>query len=96
MSEKLYLQLESNKFNRGDTVFFKGYLQNASAVAEEVPSEFIYVELLESIHSDNPQEFNLVQRVKVKRNGLESDRELGDFKIFNGYIKIPSDLKNGQ
>ena len=96
VSEKLYLQLESNKFNRGDTVFFKGYLQNASAVAEEAPSEFIYVELLEPIHSDNPQEFNLVQRVKVKRNGLESDRELGDFKIFNGYIKIPSELKNGQ
>ena len=96
VSEKLYLQLESNKFNRGDTVFFKGYLQNASAVAEEAPSEFIYVELLEPIHSDNPQEFNLVQRVKVKRNGLESDRELGDFKIFNGYIKIPTELKNGQ
>lgn len=96
VSEKLYLQLESNKFKRGDTVFFKGYLQNASAVAEEAPSEFIYVELLEPIHSDNPQEFNLVQRVKVKRNGLESDRELGDFKIFNGYIKIPLELKDGQ
>ena len=27
---------------------------------------------------------------------MESDRELGDFKIFNGYIKIPSELKNGQ
>lgn len=94
--EKLYLQLDNNKFRRGDTIFFKGYLQNASAAAEEAPSEFIYVELLEPIHSDNPQEFNLVQRVKVKRNGLESDRELGDFKIFNGYIKIPSELKDGQ
>lgn len=96
MTEKLYLQLENNKFRSGDTVFFKGYLQNASAVAEEALSEFIYVELLEPIHSDNPHEFNLVQRVKVKRNGLESDTELGDFKIFNGYIKIPSEMKNGQ
>lgn len=96
VTEKLYLQLENNKFRSGDTVFFKGYLQNASAVAEEAPSEFIYVELLEPIHSDNPHEFNLVQRVKVKRNGLESDTELGDFKIFNGYIKIPSEMKNGQ
>lgn len=96
VTEKLYLQLENNKFRSGDTVFFKGYLQNASAVAEDAPSEFIYVELLEPIHSDNPHEFNLVQRVKVKRNGLESDTELGDFKIFNGYIKIPSEMKNGQ
>ena len=96
VTEKLYLQLENNKFRSGDTVFFKGYLQNASAVAEEALSEFIYVELLEPIHSDNPHEFNLVQRVKVKRNGLESDTELGDFKIFNGYIKIPSEMKNGQ
>ena len=96
VTEKLYLQLENNKFRSGDTVFFKGYLQNASAVAEDAPSEFIYVELLEPIHSDNPHEFNLVQRVKVKRNGLESDTELGDFKIFNGYIKIPSEMKNWQ
>ena len=94
--EKLYLQLDNNKFRRGDTIYFKGYLQNASAAAEEAPSEFIYVELLEPIHSDNPQEFNLVQRVKIKRNGLESNPEFGDFKIFNGYIKIPSELKNGQ
>ena len=94
--EKLYLQLDNNKFRRGDTIFFKGYLQNASAEAEEAPSEFIYVELLEPIHSDNPIEFNLVQRVKIKRNGLESNPEFGDFKIFNGYIKIPSELKNGQ
>ena len=96
VSEKLYLQLESNKFKRGDTVFFKGYLQNASAVAEEAPSEFIYVELLKPIRIDNPKEFNLVQRVKIKRNGLESNSEFGDFKIFKGYIKIPSELKNGQ
>ena len=96
VSEKLYLQLESNKFKRGDTVFFKGYLQNASAAAEEAPSEFIYVELLKPISIDNPDEFDLVQRVKVKRNGLESNPEFGDFKTFNGYIKIPSELKNGQ
>ena len=96
MTEKLYLQLESNKFKRGDTIFFKGYLQNASAVAEEAPSEFIYVELLKPIRIDNPKEFNLVQRVKIKRNGLESNSEFGDFKIFKGYIKIPSELKNGQ
>ena len=62
--EKLYLQLDNNKFRRGDTIFFKGYLQNASAAAEEAPSEFIYVELLEPIHSDNPQEFNLVQELR--------------------------------
>lgn len=96
VTEKLYLQLENNKFRSGDTVFFKGYLQNASAMAEEAPSEFIYVELLKPIHIDNPKEFKVVQRVKVKRNGLESNPEFGDFKIFNGYIKIPSELKNGQ
>ena len=96
VTEKLYLQLENNKFRSGDTVFFKGYLQNASAVAEEAPSEFIYVELLKPIHTDNPKEFKVVQRVKVKRNGLESNPEFGDFKIFNGYIKIPSEMKNGQ
>lgn len=96
VTEKLYLQLENNKFRSGDTVFFKGYLQNASAMAEEAPSEFIYVELLKPIHIDNPKEFKVVQRVKVKRNGLESNPEFGDFKIFNGYIEIPSELKNGQ
>ena len=61
VTEKLYLQLENNKFRSGDTVFFKGYLQNASAMAEEAPSEFIYVELLKPIHIDNPKEFKVVQ-----------------------------------
>jgi len=61
--EKLYLHIDRTYFATGETIWFKGYLANASAKAFQKESNFIYVELLDS-------DGEVVSRVKIKRKGI--------------------------
>ena len=53
--EKLYLQTDREVYRVGDTVWFKGYLENASGMAEFPAGNYIYVELISSLVEKNVQ-----------------------------------------
>jgi hypothetical protein len=57
--EKLYIQTDKPYYSAGDSLWLKGYLVNAITHAPQMPSNYIYVELLSRIDS-------LVTRVKIK------------------------------
>ena len=63
--EKLYLHTDKPVYSAGETIFLKGYLVNAVNHCEEVPTNFIYVELLN-------RNDELIVRKKFRR-------EAGDF-----------------
>ncbi len=67
LNEKLYLQLDKPYYSAGDSLWFKGYLVNAVTHVPQMPSHFIYVELLDRRDS-------LITRVKVKadENGFNN------------------------
>ena len=44
--EKVYLHTDREVYNLGDTIWFKGYLQNASAIQEYPESNYIYVDII--------------------------------------------------
>ena len=44
--EKLYLHTDREIYNIGDTIWFRGYLRNASENAEYKECNYLYVELL--------------------------------------------------
>lgn len=77
--EKLFLHTDKDTYSTGETVWFKGYLQNKSLLSEFPESNFIYVELL---HSDT-----LVNRVKVKRteDGFNGHVQLPHTLPFGSY-----------
>ncbi|MCQ2147477.1 MAG: hypothetical protein MJZ16_08175 [Bacteroidales bacterium] len=89
--EKLYLQTDREVYCVGDTIWFKGYLQNASQVSKYAACNYIYVELISSMvemNYDMGREENvnsLGKRVKIKR-------EMG---TFSGHVVIPSNLNTG-
>lgn len=80
--EKLYLHLDRGAYCAGETMWFCGYLQNASGVREGAGSNFIYVELARP-------DGRVEKRVKVKRSGesfpgyifLPEDLERGKYFI---------------
>ena len=43
--EKVYLHTDREVYNLGDTIWFKGYLQNASASQEYPERNYIYVDI---------------------------------------------------
>lgn len=59
--EKLYLHIDRTCFTAGETVWFKGWLENASTSAKLQLSNFIYVEILDG------KGFT-VTRVKIKKD----------------------------
>ncbi|MBR5101372.1 MAG: hypothetical protein IKX34_08770 [Bacteroidales bacterium] len=89
--EKLYLQTDREVYRVGDTVWFKGYLDNAARTAEFPAGNYIYVELLSSLVEKNIQlgatrsTESVRVRVKVKR------RDDG----FAGWLAIPENLNTG-
>lgn len=89
--EKLYIQTDRDVYCVGDTIFFKGYLKNSSALSEYAESNFIYVELISSMvereyNSNRDMEIDAVRRrVKIKR--------MADG--FSGYIVVPENLNTG-
>lgn len=89
--EKLYIHTDREVYCVGDTIWFKGYLNNASAVSEFGSSNYIYVELIsamaeKNISNNKSEDREAVrERVKVKR--------IEDYLL--GYLKVPENLNTG-
>ena len=77
--EKLFLHIDRTYYAIGETIYFDGYLQNATARSILPLSRYIYVELQDA-KGDNKA------RVKIKRN------DHGDFP---GQLEIPDNLTSG-
>ena len=60
--EKLYLHIDRTCYNAGETVWFKGWLENAAESAKLSLSNYIYVEILDG-------KGHTLARVKIKRSG---------------------------
>lgn len=72
--EKVYLHYDRSCYTAGETVWFKGWSQEASGCSALPPSNFIYVEVLDN-HGET------VARVKIKRSndGFPGCMELPDY-----------------
>ena len=77
--EKLYLHLDRTYYAIGETIWFDGYLQNATSRSILPLSRYIYVELQDAKGENKA-------RIKVKRG------EHGDFP---GELEIPDNLTSG-
>ena len=91
--EKVYLHTDREVYNLGDTIWFKGYLQNASAIQEYPESNYIYVDIIASkwertLEKLAPVEKQRIrERVKIKRDSISGD--------FVGYIPLTEDYNTG-
>ena len=89
--EKVYLQTDREVYSIGDTLWFKGYLENAAELSDFKPCNYLYVEIVSSKWEQNvykrvsEESFSLRKRVKVKRT------EDG----FVGFIPLTDDLNTG-
>ena len=77
--EKLFLHFDRTYYAIGETIYFDGYLQNATARSILPLSRYIYVELQDA-KGDNKA------RVKIRRS------DNGDFP---GHLEIPDNLTSG-
>lgn len=77
--EKAYLHLDRTCYTAGETVWFRGWVQDASAVSALPPSNFLYAEVLDA-------RGETVVRVKIKRT------ETG---VFPGSMELPESLETG-
>ena len=89
--EKVYLHTDREVYNLGDTIWFKGYLQNASAIQEYPESNYIYVDIIspkwETDYDNKIKEFNRIrERVMIKKDSTGR---------FSGYIPLSSDFNTG-
>ena len=91
--EKVYLHTDREVYNLGDTIWFRGYLQNASAIQEYPESNYIYVDIIASkwertLEKLAPVEKQRIrERVKIKRDSISGD--------FVGYIPLTEDYNTG-
>ena len=89
--EKVYLQTDREIYNIGDTIWFKGYLENASNLGNYAECNYLYVEIASAkwernVYLNLPQErFSTRTRVKVKRSD----------DGFCGFIPLTGDLNTG-
>ena len=60
--EKVYLHFDRSCYTAGETIWFKGWVQEASSRSALQPSNFIYCEILDD-------QGETVERVKIKRAG---------------------------
>lgn len=58
--EKVYLHFDRSCYTAGETVWFRGWVQETSRISAQPPSNFLYVELLDA-------EGEILTRVKIKR-----------------------------
>lgn len=80
--EKVYLHFDRSCYTAGETIWFKGWVQEASSLSVLPPSNFIYAEVLDS-------RGEAVVRVKIKRTDdgfpgcieLPDNLETGDYTI---------------
>lgn len=90
--EKLYLQTDREVYCVGDTIWFKGYLRNASDSSEYKECNYIYVELMSSLYEMNYAigEMQNVEKVRF-RSKIKRDSE-GEF---HGFLVIPEKVSTG-
>ena len=80
--EKVYLHFDRSCYKAGETVWFKGWVQEASSLSVLPPSNFLYVEVLDSGG-------DALARVKIKRSDggfpgylqLPDNLSTGDYTI---------------
>ena len=89
--EKVYLHTDREIYNIGDTIWFRGYLENVAPQAEYAPGNYIYVELFSAqwertIQQSRQEKTRLRNRVKIKR---------GSDGAFTGYLPLTEDLNSG-
>ena len=89
--EKVYLHTDREIYNIGDTIWFRGYLENVADQAEYPECNYLYVELFSkkwelNLQNTRSEELRMRTRVKVKRN------ENGEF---TGYLPLTEDLNSG-
>lgn len=80
--EKVYLHYDRSCYTAGETLWFKGWVQEASRYSVLPPSNFLYAELLDG-------NGEAVSRVKIKRDGngfpgcipLPENLETGDYTL---------------
>lgn len=91
--EKVYLHTDREVYNMGDTIWFRGYLKNASTLAEYPECNYLYVELYSAMWERNyyssrsEESWEMRKRVKVKR---------GPDGRFCGYMPLSEDLNSGR
>ena len=91
--EKMYLQTDREVYTIGDTIWFRGFLENASNQGEYDECNYLYVELYSSRWERHPftgAESSYTQlrtRVKIKRNEADG--------AFYGYLPLNEDLNTG-
>lgn len=83
--EKLFLHMDRTGYLAGETIWFNGYLTNASRRSVKAPSRYIYTELLDS-------EGKSLLRVKTKAADHSEPRS---YESFPGYLDLPEDLADG-
>lgn len=88
--EKVYLHTDREVYNIGDTLWFRGYLENVAPHAAYAPCNYLYVELFSDMWERNFQKrqeaTRMRLRVKVKR---------GEDGTFSGYLPLKQDLNSG-
>lgn len=89
--EKVYVHTDREVYNIGDTIWFRGYLENVAQQAEYAPCNYLYVELFsaqweKTLQLSRQEKTRLRQRVKVKR---DSDG------TFSGCLPLTEDLNSG-
>lgn len=89
--EKLYLQTDREVYAVGDTIWFKGYLENANPDTKLETSNYIYVELLSQMVETNS--FTRVDEMTEKVRARVMIKKWDD--DFSGYIVIPGQLLTG-
>ena len=80
--EKVYLHYDRSCYTAGETIWFKGWVQDASRISAQPPSNFLYAEVLNG-HGE------AVVRVKIKRTPdgfpgcieLPENLETGDYTL---------------
>lgn len=90
--EKVYLHTDRDVYNVGDTIWFRAYLENASAKAEYKECNYIYVEILSGKFEKNFGNggyecvSRVRDRVKIKRDSMG---------FFCGYFPLDKDYNSG-
>ena len=91
--EKVYIQTDREVYNIGDTIWFKGYLENTSENAAFTQCNYLYVELFSSRWERHPFTMvldsvsSLQTRVKIKRDPVD--------RSFVGYLPLKEDISTG-
>lgn len=89
--EKVYLHTDREVYAAGDTIWFKGYVKNASDLSGYAPSNYIYVELISSM-----AEMDVVKgKVQLKERVRQRVKIQRRDDVFYGHFIIPGQINTG-